>query len=108
MGKRNNQKNQQQRQQTAPYPGPNSQQTSSSSSNKNTQQGTSANRSAKSPNPTKRVKATHDNSLSTKQQGKRQEVDEPTGIDLENRIVMILTVLRSEERRVGKECRSRM
>src|SRR2546430_6413131 len=87
MGKRNNQKNQQQRQQTAPYPGPNSQQTSSSSSNKNTQQGTSANRSAKSPNPTKRVKATHDNSLSSKQQGKRQEVDEPTGIDLDNRLI---------------------
>ena len=88
MGKRNNQKNQQQRQQTAPYPGPNSHQTSSSSSsNKNIQQGTSANRSAKSPNPTKRVKATHDNSLSNKQQGKRQEVDEPTGIDLDNRLI---------------------
>src|SRR5436190_15938444 len=89
MGKPRNQKNQQQRKQVAPYPGPNSQQTQASSSNTNTQQGISANRSAKSPNPTKRAKATHDNSLSTKQQGKRQEVDEPTGIDLDNRLISL-------------------
>src|SRR5438034_9825771 len=86
MGKPRNQQNKQQRKQAAPYSGPNSQQAQASSSNTNSQQGTSANRSAKSPNPTKRAKATHDNSFSTKQQGKRQEVDEPTGIDLENRI----------------------
>ena len=85
MGNSKKQRNQQLRQLTAPYPGPNSQQTqASSSSQTNISKGTSANRSAKSPPPTKKLRSGKEIVISAKTLGKLPV--ELTGIDLEDSI----------------------
>src|SRR6266498_1995047 len=81
--------NQHQRRKVAINTGPIKPDTLSSSSRTDVPRGTSSNRNAKSPNPTKRFKTTLDTALSPKQQGKQQVVEEPTGIDLEKRIAAL-------------------
>ena len=81
--------NQHQRRKVAINTGPIKPDTLSSSSRTDVPRGTSSNRNAKSPNPTKRSKTTPDTALSPKQQGKQQVFEEPTGIDLEKRIAAL-------------------
>src|SRR6266498_862122 len=81
--------NQHQRRKVAINTGPIKPDTLSSSSRTDVPRGTSSNRTAKSPNPTKRSKTTPDTALYPKQQGKQIVFEEPTGIDLEKRIAAL-------------------